>query len=558
MTENNSKSNLNHDILETNDSVYMYDSDSELLQESGEKISPSSSIGSGGKSNIKSIDKYDIGIFIFRRDLRIEDNRGLAKLSEKCKHIIPIFVFDPYQTDINSRTKNYLSFPVLRFICESLKELDKSIRKFGSKLYIFYGKPTNALLYIINSLKKSKTYSKLTMCIGFNEDFSKYSIERDNFIKQTMEKNNVPLLTNDDDFTLCSMDLLVKEDKTPYKQYGAFKKNMFSLKSKFNKSMYKKINFLNKELKFTKAIDIANIDLFWNENIHSEYSPVEHGGRTNGKKILSNLKNFKDYNENRDILSYNTTRLSAHLNFGTVSEREFYEELISSLGNSTQLINQIIWRNYFLTLARFLPVANSYDSHIDPRFNKLKWLDNYTGPNTKYKSKRNQQAYKEWEIMMNSKTGFLIIDAAIQEIKTTGFMHNRCRMMVGTFSVKYLQINPLCRFVGLNDWFSRYLVDCIVSQNKLNCQWVSELDFAGKKFAPHTAVIAGRPMNISNTMIKKWDNSCSYIKKWLPHLANVDNKILFNWDTKFDEKIHPGPIFDSKKRYQEWIQLCKN
>jgi deoxyribodipyrimidine photo-lyase len=231
---------------------------------------------------------------------------------------------------------------------------------------------------------------------------------------------------------------------------------------------------------------------------------------------------------------------------------------MSSIGSSTQLINQIIWRNYYLTLNRFLPVANSYESHIDDRFNKLSWLDNYTGPNTKYKSKRNLQAYNEWELMMNSKTGFLIVDAAIQEIKKTGFMHNRCRMIVGTFSVKYLQINPLCRFVGLNDWFSRYLVDCIVSQNKLNCQWVTELDFPGKKFAPSTSVIAGRPMSISNSMIKKWDPECKYIKKWLPHLTNVDNKILFNWDTKYNEIIHPKPIFDGKTRYQEWITLCKN
>jgi len=501
---------------------------------------------------------YDVGIFIFRRDFRIEDNRGLIKLSNVCKYVIPIFIFDPYQTELNSQTKNYLSFPVLRFICESLTELDTSIKKTKSKLYIFYGKPVNALLYIVNSLKKSKQYSKFTMCVGFNEDFSKYSIQRDNLIKENMKKINVPILTSDDDFTLCPMDFLVKEDKIPYKQYGAFKKNMLAQKSKFNKPTQQKINFLTKELKFTKALNIKDIDVFWNENIHEEYSPVECGGRSKALQILSNLKNFKEYNEKRDTLSYNTTRLSAHLNFGTISEREFYEELISSLGTSTQLINQIIWRDYFLTLNRFLPIANSYDEHIDPRFNKLTWLDNYSGANTQYKSKRNLQAYNEWELMMNSQTGFLIIDAAIQEIKTTGFMHNRCRMIVGTFSVKYLQINPLCRFVGLNDWFSRYLVDCIVSQNKLNCQWVTELDFPGKKFAPHTSVIAGRPMNVSNLMIKKWDPNCEYIKKWLPHLANIDNKILYNWDTKFDEKIHPKPIFDSKNRYQEWISLCKN
>ena len=96
------------------------------------------------------------------------------------------------------------------------------------------------------------------------------------------------------------------------------------------------------------------------------------------------------------------------------------------------------------------------------------------------------------------------------------------------------------------------------SQNKLNSQWVTELDFPGKKFSPSNAPIAGRPMNISNGMIKKWDPECIYIKKWLPHLNKInDVKILYNWDIKYDESIHPKPIFNQKERYNEWIELCK-
>jgi deoxyribodipyrimidine photolyase len=124
-------------------------------------------------------------------------------------------------------------------------------------------------------------------------------------------------------------------------------------------------------------------------------------------------------------------------------------------------------------------------------------------------------------------------------------------MIVGVFSVKYLLINPLCRYYGLHDWFSRHLVDCSTSQNKLNAQWVTELDFPGKKFSPSGSTIAGRPMSIDNSMIKKWDPDCVYIKKWLPHLKDVPNKELYKWH---DDK----QIFDPKERYQEWISLCKN
>ncbi len=490
--------------------------------------------------------KFDIGIFIFRKDLRIVDNRGLNKLNKICDNILPIFIFDPAQVDSDSKTKNYLSYPALRFLCESVHDLHSNIKSKSSSLYIFYGKPKNVVPYVIKTILKN--YSNDKICLGFNQDFTLYSLERDNMIMDICKKNGIVTVLNDDDFTMCSMDLLKKNESEPYKQYGAFRKNMLDNKNKFNKVENNKINFLKKKISFTKIINPDKLHEFWEDGLPDFYEPLEVGERSIALKILSNLKNFKDYNEKRDILSWKTTHLSAYLNFGLISEREFYYGVIDKLGSSNQLINQVIWRDYYYCILRYLPGANSYSEHIDPRYNKLKWAD-------KIPAKSSRQ-WKEWDIMLKSKTGYLMVDAAVQEILHTGFMHNRCRMIVGVFSVKYLLINPLCRYIGLHDWFSRHLLDCSTSQNKLNSQWVTELDFPGKKFAPSSAPIAGRPMNVSNSMIKKWDPDCIYIKKWLPHLKNVDNKIIYNWDTKFDDKIHPGPIFDPKERYSEWIKLC--
>lgn len=499
---------------------------------------------------------YTYGIFIFRKDLRIVDNRGLIKLANECKEIIPVFIFDPYQVDLNSKTKNYLSFPALRFICEGVKDLNKSIGKTG--LNVFYGNPIDVIKHILSELK----IDSKSLGLGFNADFTEYSIKRDNEIKDFCKANNINIIVCEDDNTLCDMNLLLKEPEIPYKQYGAFKKNMLENKNKFNKVDNTKIKFSksiranakdkdkDKAKPISKTLTSSEIDELWEEHLDKDYKPVEVGNRKNALDILSKLKDFKDYNTKRDILSYSTTHLSAYLNFGLISEREFYWALVSKLGNTTQLINQVIWREYYLCILRYLKGANSYSLHIDLRYNKIKWVKDI--PN------KTSKAWKEWELMMGSKTGFLLVDAAIQELLKTGFMHNRCRMIVGVFSVKYLGINPLCRYIGLNDWFSRYLVDCCTSQNKLNTQWVTELDFPGKKFAPSNAPIAGRPMNISNSMIKKWDPDCLYIKHWLPHLANIDNKILYNWDTKYNQSIHPKPIFDHKTRYAEWINMCKS
>ncbi len=497
------------------------------------------------KQNIVPDEITDLGIFIHRKDIRIEDNRGLNYLSTKCKEVMSIFIFDPYQVDLNSINKNYLSFPALRFLCESIKDLKSRLNSKSSDLYVFYGKPKNVIKYLISKL--SSKYSSIS--IGFNSDYTKYSLERDKMLEDLCKSNDIPLYKCEDDLTMCSMDLLKKDEESPYKQYGAFRKNMLDNKNKFNHPETKKIKFITK-ISVPKTLTQDDIDYFWEEHLNKNYEPLEIGSRKLALGILNSLKDFKEYNTKRDILSYNTTHLSAYLNFGLISEREFYWALMDKLGSSTQLINQVIWRDYYYCLLRFLSGANSYDLHVDPRFNKIKWVDSIPDKTTRQ--------WKEWETMMNSRTGFLLVDAAVQELLHTGFMHNRCRMIVGVFSVKYLIINPLCRYIGLNDWFSRHLLDCSTSQNKLNAQWVTELDFPGKKFAPSEAPIAGRPMNISNTMIKKWDPDCIYIKKWLPHLKDIDNKIIYNWDIKFDRSIHPGPIFDAKTRYQEWISKCKN
>ena len=104
------------------------------------------------------------------------------------------------------------------------------------------------------------------------------------------------------------------------------------------------------------------------------------------------------------------------------------------------------------------------------------------------------------------------------------------------------------------------MLDCCTSQNKLNCQWVTELDFPGKKFSPHTSPIAGRPMNISNQMIKKWDPECGYIKKWLPQLQDVPAKALHTWFKEWENYKETGygkPILDYEEERDKTLTMYK-
>jgi hypothetical protein len=95
----------------------------------------------------------------------------------------------------------------------------------------------------------------------------------------------------------------------------------------------------------------------------------------------------------------------------------------------------------------------------------------------------------------------------------------------------------------------------------MNHHWILDFDYPGKKYSAPNAPLSGRPMDISNKMIKKWDIDCIYIKKWLPELEQVSNKDIYNWSDKIAKQynnIHPAPMFDAKDQYNKWISDCIN
>ena len=476
-----------------------------------------------------------IGIYIFRRDLRLTDNIGLLNLIKEVDIILPIFILDKNQIKKTNNNVNYFSNNAVQFMCNSLNNLSEQLEKYNSYLRLFYGNPEKIIKKLIKYIKLTYT----NIYLGYNCDYSKYSNKRDTIIDNIALKNNVILIKTKDDYTLIPLHLLPKADNNGFKQFGAFYKN--AQKHTINKPikiLFK--NFMEKNIKIKFEYNKENLFKFYKQN----NLIAQIGGRSNAIKILKNIKNFKDYNNFRDKLSYSTTNISAYLNFGCISIREMYNTVKTDLGKDSILLKQLYWRDFYLQALIFLKDGNEY-KHMDDRYNKIKWKNNKS----------------DWETLLKAQTGFLIIDAAITEMKTTGFMHNRARMIVGVFWTKYLLIDIFHPIYGSQVGYSKYLVDSIgPSQNKLNHQWITEFDYPGKKYAPSGSKIAGRPMDVSNRMIAKWDSDCVYIKKWLPHLKDIPNKELHKWDSLIANKynIHPEPMFDSKLKYKEWINVCTN
>lgn len=468
----------------------------------------------------------DWGIHIFRRDLRLDDNHGLIELSQKCNTIIPVFFLDNSQIVRGEHNKYYYSSHAVQFMCESLEDLDKSLRKYESKLFLFYGHPGRNLAKLLKELKGS-------VCVGWNADYSRYAISRDQEMRDVCQHYKATVVETHTDYTLVPFEKLIKSDGTAFKQYGAFYKN--AVKTPPTKSVKNKYhNYISKKHSFTHQFN-DTLSKFYKEN------PLlaQMGGRTNTLAQLKKSKHQTDYNDMRDRLDYETTNISAGLNFGCISIREAYEYFSKNLGNNTILIRQLYWRDFYLTAVKYLENANNMKRHMDERYEEIEWKNKAS----------------DWERLWEGKTGFLLIDAAMNQMRTTGYMHNRARMLVVVMWTKYLLIHPFHPKYGSQVGYSRLLVDAIgPSQNQMNHRWCTEFDFPGKKFSATGAPLSGRPMDISNKMIAKWDPDCIYIKKWLPHLKHVSNKELINWK---GSDLHPGPIFEHKTKYQEWIKACK-
>ena len=405
-------------------------------------------------------------------------------------------------------------------MCESLDNLKKYVN-----LYLFHGDVSTILTSIIKDLKL-KTNS---IIISWNHDYSLYSKSRDNNMKDLLDKLKI-------DYHICYTDYTLHPMLSkPYKQYGAYYKNVVNIKVSLpDKTVIS--NFADKIIFKDQFKDDLSVFYKRNDNL------AQKGGRDYCIDIIENkFKNFKDYAEKRDMLSYNTTRISGGLNFGCVSVREVYH----CFQGNKDFQKQLYWRDFWLQALALIPNADKF-SHIDDRFNKISW-------------KNDKETKRMWKMMIESRTGILLVDAGMSEMINTGYCHNRCRMILGMFWTKYLHINPFNPEYGSQTGFSRYLLDAVgPSQNKMNHHWITEFDFPGRRYG--CSLLAGRPMDVSNSVIKKFDPDCEYIKKWIPELKDVPKQDIYRWDNDMynKHKKHVPPKIDLDKQFKIWCEMTKN
>jgi len=407
--------------------------------------------------------QYENTLFIFRRDLRLFDNTGLINADKKSNNIIPIFIFDPHQLK-----QKYKSNNCIQFMVESLDDLDKQLHKYNSRLYTLYGNPWKIVEQII---KKHKID-----CVMVNRDYSVYSRFRDWKIKKMCDKYSINF-EHYEDILLNNIETIKNTSNKNFKKYTPY----------YNVAKRKKINkpikYIFKNL-MTKKIRLPNEYKNWSKLYKTNNNLYVNGGRTNALKILKNIKQFKKYNEQKNYPKYDTTKLSPHNKFGTVSIREEYHTFKKMLGNKNDLIRQLYWRDFYYNQIYFNPKL--FTMHDNKKYNKIKWTNNTT-------------LFNKWK---NGNTGIAFVDAAMTQLNETGWMHNRARMVTATVLTKIYHI----------DWrygeryFKTKLIDYDVTQNIMNWYWISsEATFSNPYFRVLNPLLQSQ----------KYDPECEYIKKWI-------------------------------------------
>lgn len=437
-------------------------------------------------------------IFIFRRDLRVVDNTGLIYAAKNYDKVYPIFIFTPEQI---SSKNSYRSCNAVQFMVESIKELPT--------VSCFCGDNIKVLKRLINDHSIDG--------VVVNRDFTPYSKKRDKAIQRLCDDMDVEFEEIDD---LMLQPDNFKADGTPYKVFTPFYNN--SKKALPDKPSKYKVKGLKRCKGAMKSNQIDNM-----YRVNPKIAAT--GGRTAGMKILNSIQKFKKYNDERNYPAINTSRLSAHLKFGTVSVREAYYKFRGKLGSNNDMLKQLYWRDFYMRIVDCFPKLNV--SNTRPGFNEMKWK----------KSKKMLDAWKKGE------TGFPLVDAGMREMNETGFMHNRLRMVVATFLIYNLHID----WREGEKYFSQKLVDSDVANNNGNWKWVAGIESFSNDYY--------KAMSITS-QTKRFDSEAEYIKRWVPELEDVEVKDLMNWGKYYEDYDlgdYPEPIVDEKTTRAEMIKTMK-
>lgn len=416
-----------------------------------------------------------------RRDLRLLDQAALYHALKSDNPVVPVFVFDvDILNDLEDKNDRRVTF-----IHDTLEAMQEQLAKLGSTIDVFYGTVADAFQHFTTQYDVKKVFT--------NIDYEPYATKRDAAVAGMLKEKNISFHQYKDQVIFDRNEVL-KDNGEPYTIFTPYSKKWKSLLTDFHLRPYPTEKyFRNFHKQKPKRIPALRTMGF--------IAGERHFPVTNVKDSL-----IEKYDKTRDFPGITgTSHLGLHLRFGTVSIRELAER--AKHLNET-FLSELIWRDFFQMILWHFPhvVHQSFRKDYD----NIQW-------------RNNEREFQQW---CDGETGYPIVDAGMREMNTTGFMHNRVRMITASFLTKHLLI----------DWrwgeayFAKKLLDYDLSANNGNWQWAAG---CGCDAAPYFRVFN------PTLQTQRFDKELKYIRTWVP---------------EFEELTYTRPIVvheDARKRVLE-------
>lgn len=464
-----------------------------------------------------------IAIHWFRQDLRGSDNPALIQAA-KHRRVLPIYILD----DTNSGA--YAMGGATRWwLHHSLNALSKSL---GNKLSVYQGNPQDIIDSIVTRFEVSGVY--------WNRCYEPWRIRRDTKIKEQLKKKGIDVQTSNGSL-LWEPWTIAKEDSTPYKVFTPFYRKG-CLKAKLPREPLSAPENIEYIIDHQGQVGIDALMLLPRIRWDKDLLPHWEIGETGAKRRLEAFidQGLAHYKNGRNIPAKPyVSRLSPYLHSGEISPNQLWHA-IRSIGDdehTDHFCSELGWREFSYNQLYYNPELPR--ENLRSKFDDFPWI-------------RNEAYLRAWQ---TGETGVPIVDAGMRELWQTGYMHNRVRMIVASFLVKNLRLHW---HYGAR-WFWDTLVDADLANNSASWQWVAG---CGADAAPYFRIF--NPV----TQGQKFDPDGDYLRRYVPEIAALPDKYLFNpWEAQESilheagikpGKTYPVPVVDLKKSREEALKAFQS
>jgi deoxyribodipyrimidine photo-lyase len=413
----------------------------------------------------------------FRLDLRLADNPALAAAADRNRRIVPVFIWAPEEEGDwppGSASRWWLH--------QSLRSLDAGFRRRGMRLVLRRGPSLDALRSLIRECGADSVF--------WNRRYEPALRARDDSIEKALQSDGLRVETHDSVLLFEPEEIRTTGGK-PFQVFTPFWRTCLSAAPDFVSLPVPAIQ----KTESPRSVDLDDLALEpafdWAAGLRSAWEPGEAGAQ----KILRRFIDMalEDYVEQRDFPAIaGTSRLSPHLHFGEISPRQVWAACFRQRNRAAKVfLRQLGWREFAHHLLYHYP-RTALDP-LRPQFARFPW-------------RHDPRKHRAWQ---QGRTGYPMVDAGMRELWTTGWMHNRVRMIAGSFLVKHL----LLPWLEGARWFWDTLVDADLANNTLGWQWVAG---CGADAAPFFRIFN------PSAQAAKFDPENEYIRRWIPELETPE------------------------------------